>query len=99
MSPWPRICPTARPAGDNTSSSQNNETRERVNYEVSSTEREITQGPGAIKRLTVAVLVNGTTTPDAPDGADPSHPDRRKSSTRCASLWPRPSGSTSAGMS
>jgi len=31
-----------------------------VNYEVSQTEREITQAPGAIRRMTVAVLVNGT---------------------------------------
>jgi flagellar M-ring protein FliF len=47
-------------AGGDSSSSQTNETRERVNYEVSQTEREITQAPGAIKRLSVAVLVNGT---------------------------------------
>lgn len=52
-------------AGEGTESqSRNNETRERVNYEVSTTEREITEGPGAIKRLTVAVLVNGTLAPD-----------------------------------
>lgn len=50
--------------GENTSQSQSNDTRERVNYEVSTTEREITQGPGAIRRLTVAVLVNGTMAPD-----------------------------------
>ncbi|WP_299826091.1 flagellar basal-body MS-ring/collar protein FliF [uncultured Roseobacter sp.] len=43
--------------GEN-SSSQNSESRERVNYEVSETEREIVRAPGAIKRLTVAVLVN-----------------------------------------
>ncbi|WP_300056573.1 flagellar basal-body MS-ring/collar protein FliF [uncultured Roseobacter sp.] len=43
--------------GEN-SSSQNSETRERINYEVSETEREIVRVPGAIKRLTVAVLVN-----------------------------------------
>lgn len=43
--------------GEN-SSSQNNETRERINYEVSETEREIVRTPGAIKRVTVAVLVN-----------------------------------------
>ncbi|MDW3180401.1 flagellar basal-body MS-ring/collar protein FliF [Roseobacter sp.] len=43
--------------GEN-SSSQNSESRERVNYEVSETEREIVRVPGAIKRLTVAVLVN-----------------------------------------
>ena len=44
-------------AGEN-SSSQNSETRERVNYEVSETEREIVRAPGAVKRVTVAVLVN-----------------------------------------
>lgn len=44
-------------AGDN-SSSENSETRERINYEVSQTEREVVLVPGAIKRLTVAVLVN-----------------------------------------
>ena len=51
-------------AGDS-SSSQTSETRERINYEISQTEREVTQIPGAIKRLTVAVLVNGTTATDA----------------------------------
>ena len=45
--------------GEN-SSSQNSESRERINYEVSETEREIVRAPGAIKRLTVAVLVNDT---------------------------------------
>ena len=34
-------------------------TRERVNYEISETESEIIRSPGAIKRLSVAVLVNG----------------------------------------
>ena len=43
--------------GDN-ASSQNSETRERVNYEVSETERSVVRAPGAIKRLTVAVLVS-----------------------------------------
>lgn len=38
------------------------EIRERVNYEVSETEHEILRAPGAIKRLTVAVLVNGLST-------------------------------------
>ncbi|WP_321367264.1 flagellar basal-body MS-ring/collar protein FliF [uncultured Celeribacter sp.] len=46
------------------SSSNNSETRERVNYEVSETRREIQRGPGAIKRLTVAVLVDGLRTID-----------------------------------
>lgn len=47
-------------AGGGDSRSQGSETRERVNYEVSEIEREVIRGPGAIKRLTVAVLVNGT---------------------------------------
>ena len=45
--------------GGDKNSSQNSETRERVNYEVSETEREILRAPGAIKRVSVAVLVNG----------------------------------------
>lgn len=45
-------------AGGENSSSQNSETRERINYEVSQTEREVVRAPGAIKRVTVAVLVN-----------------------------------------
>jgi flagellar M-ring protein FliF len=48
-------------AGGDKSSSQNSETRERINYEVSETEREVIRAPGAIKRLSVAVLVNETT--------------------------------------
>ncbi|MEP4194578.1 MAG: flagellar basal-body MS-ring/collar protein FliF [Aliishimia sp.] len=47
------------------SNSQNNQTRERVNYEVSETEREVIRAPGAVKRITVAVLVNGTEAADA----------------------------------
>lgn len=46
--------------GAESSTSQKAETRERVNYEVSETTREITRQPGAVKRLTVAVLVNGS---------------------------------------
>lgn len=41
--------------------SQRNELRERVNYEVSETHREINRAAGAIKRVSVAVLVNGIT--------------------------------------
>jgi len=52
--------PQGDAGGGDSSNSQTNETRERVNYEVSQTEREITQAPGAIRRMTVAVLVNGT---------------------------------------
>lgn len=50
--------------GGENSSSQNNETRERINYEVSETEREVVRVPGAIKRVTVAVLVNEATVLD-----------------------------------
>lgn len=39
--------------------SQNTETRERVNYEVSETQREILRSPGAVRRMTVAVMVDG----------------------------------------
>ncbi|WP_439655591.1 flagellar basal-body MS-ring/collar protein FliF [Sulfitobacter aquimarinus] len=48
--------------GGDSSSSQNSETRERINYEVSETEREIIRAPGAVKRLSVAVLVNEAVT-------------------------------------
>jgi len=53
--------PQGDATGGGNSSSQTNETRERVNYEISQTERELTLAPGAVKRLTVAVLVNGST--------------------------------------
>ena len=52
--------PDGNAGGADASSSSKAETRERINYEVSETTREITRGPGAIRRLTVAVLVNGT---------------------------------------
>lgn len=41
--------------------SQSTETTERVNYEVSETQREVLRGPGGIRRMTVAVLVDGQT--------------------------------------
>ncbi|MEM9032671.1 MAG: flagellar M-ring protein FliF C-terminal domain-containing protein, partial [Pseudomonadota bacterium] len=41
------------------SSSQESGTREQVNYEVSETQREVLRAPGAIRRLSVAVLVDG----------------------------------------
>lgn len=49
-------------------SSNNSETRERTNFEISETQREVTRAPGAIKRLTVAVLVDGVRTVGA-DGS------------------------------
>ena len=45
--------------GENSSNSTNSETRERVNYEVSETTREILRTPGAVKRISVAVLIDG----------------------------------------
>ncbi|MBD3785944.1 MAG: flagellar M-ring protein FliF [Sphingomonadales bacterium] len=57
--------PNGDAAGGGTSQSQNSETRERTNYDVSETTRELVRTPGAIKRLTVAVLVDGITTTDA----------------------------------
>ena len=56
--------PDAEGGGGDSATSQNNETRERVNYEVSETERAVVRSPGAIKRLTVAVLVNDLTEVD-----------------------------------
>jgi flagellar M-ring protein FliF len=41
------------------STSADNETRERINYEVSETTREISRQSGDIQRLTVAALING----------------------------------------
>ncbi|MEJ6396372.1 flagellar basal-body MS-ring/collar protein FliF [Yoonia sp. 208BN28-4] len=40
---------------------ENSETRSLTNYEISETQREIRRDPGAVKRLTVAVLVNELT--------------------------------------
>lgn len=55
-------------------SSATSETRERTNFEVSETRRELTREPGAVRRLTVAVLVDAVPgaegTPPEPRGAD-----------------------------
>ncbi|MBM7066222.1 flagellar basal-body MS-ring/collar protein FliF [Actibacterium sp. 188UL27-1] len=61
--------PDGDAAAGGSSSSQNSETRERVNFEVSETQREILKAPGAVTRLTVAVLVDGRMTVDA-NGAE-----------------------------
>lgn len=57
------------PAGDagngGKSQSQTSDSRERTNYEVSETTREVLRNPGDIKRLTVAVLVDGVEGTDA----------------------------------
>lgn len=51
--------------GEGASTSSNSETRERVNYEIAETTREILRAPGTIKRISVAVLVDGIRTVDA----------------------------------
>ncbi|WP_221181443.1 flagellar basal-body MS-ring/collar protein FliF [Histidinibacterium lentulum] len=55
---------------DGETTSQTSETRELTNFEVSETQREITRGPGAIRRITVAVMVNAV----AASGTDPATP-------------------------
>lgn len=58
--------PTGDAAGTTgQSASSDSQTRERVNYEVSETTREIQRGPGAIRRISVAVLVDGIRSTDA----------------------------------
>ncbi len=57
--------PDGDAASGNGTQENNNSTRERINYEVSQTELEILRVPGAIKRLSVAVLVNGLNTVDS----------------------------------
>lgn len=52
--------PDGDAAGAPGGSSNDTETRERINYEVSETTREIVKEAGAITRVSVAVLVNGT---------------------------------------
>ncbi|AHM03722.1 Flagellar M-ring protein FliF [Roseibacterium elongatum DSM 19469] len=50
------------------STAQSTETRERVSYDLSETQREVERAPGAVRRISVAVLLNGI--PDAgTDGA------------------------------
>ncbi len=51
--------------GGKTAQSSDSQTTERVNYEVSETTREVVKNPGAIRRLTVAVLVDGISVTDA----------------------------------
>lgn len=55
----------AAQGGNKTAQSNDSQTTERVNYDVSETKREVVKTPGAVRRLTVAVLVDGITTTDA----------------------------------
>lgn len=61
------------PAGDaagggKSAQSNDSQTRERINYEVNETKREVMRAPGAIRRMTVAVMVDGVQA-TATDGA------------------------------
>ena len=65
------------PAGDaaagSDGKSQSNQTRERVNYEVSETSRQVERVPGDVRRLTVAVLIDAETV-TAADGTQTLQP-------------------------
>jgi len=51
--------PDGDAAGGAQGKSETSETRELVNYEVSETQREVLRVPGAVRRMTVAVMVDG----------------------------------------
>ncbi len=51
--------PEGDAAGGGNGQSQTSETSERLNFEVSETTREVVRAPGSIRKLTVAVLVDG----------------------------------------
>lgn len=57
--------PVDQGGGGGASSRSRTESEERVNYEVSETRREVTRKAGEIKRITVAVLVDGIATVNA----------------------------------
>ncbi|PYE84595.1 flagellar basal-body MS-ring/collar protein FliF [Pseudoroseicyclus aestuarii] len=59
--------PDGEAAGGGGNSNQASETRQVTNYEISETSREVLRGPGAVRRLTVAVLVNDQTA-EGPEG-------------------------------
>lgn len=65
--------PDGEAAGGGSSQSQNSETRERIDFQVSETTRELLRAPGATKRITVAVLVDGIRG-SGPDGSETWEP-------------------------
>ena len=67
--------------GGGGSSSADSTTRERVNYEVSEVRRERVKHPGDIRRISVAVLVDGVVTEGA-DGPEWKHRAATRNSTR-----------------
>ncbi len=52
-------------ATDGSAESRETQTRQRNNFEISETRRELERHPGAIRRMTVAVLIDGLREPDA----------------------------------
>lgn len=60
-------------SGGGGSSAQTSETRERVTYDISETQRETESGPGRVRRITVAVLVNAVPVV-GPDGVVQQQP-------------------------
>lgn len=60
--------PAGDAAGGSERQSSRTETREKVNYDYSEVRRERVRQPGAIRRLSVAVLVDGTTADDGAGG-------------------------------
>lgn len=52
-------------AKDGTAESRESQNRQRTNFEVSETRRDVERQPGAIRRLTVAVLIDGIREPGA----------------------------------
>lgn len=60
-------------AGGGQSSNESSENRALTNFEISETERQLLRAPGAVRRLTVAVLVNDVTTV-AEDGTESTLP-------------------------
>lgn len=54
--------PEGQDAGGAAGRSESSQQRERVNYEISQTTRDVIKSPGSIKKISVAVLIDGTQT-------------------------------------
>lgn len=65
--------PDGNAASGGAGKSETSESRETVNYEVSETNREIVREPGSVRKLSVAVLIDGQTV-TAPDGSQTQEP-------------------------
>lgn len=77
--------PEGDAGGGGTGQSQSSQTRERINYEVSETSREVLRAPGAVRRLSVAVLIDGETVPGA-DGTPQWQPRSEEEMTALRDL-------------